>query len=93
MKKMSLPRERTICLEEVLLSPDCSTVQIMVTGSGGRRLAESTLTKLNQKKGYIQFELARQLQLYKTPKIVFRSSDRFSNVRRTLELIDAISQD
>ena len=82
-----------ITVTEVSTSPDLRYARVFVTSIGGEEQKEQALAGLAAASGFFRSELAKRLELRRTPELSFQWDDSIERGARLLELIDQVTTD
>jgi ribosome-binding factor A len=87
------PRIGFVTVTGVKTSPDLRQAQVFVSVLGSERKREATLAGLAAAHGVLQFRIARELRMKRTPQLTFEYDPSVERGVRMTKLIDELSPD
>jgi ribosome-binding factor A len=87
------PRIGSVTITQVLLSPDVRHVRVLVTLLGDEGDRSEILEGLASSAGFVSHEVARRLQMRRTPEVVFVPDRGAEAEQRVRELLHKINPD
>ena len=82
-----------ITITEVDTTPDLTNAKVYVNSIGGEGQKKEVLAGLVAASGYFRSELARRLDLRRTPELSFHWDDSIERGARLIDLIDQVATD
>ena len=87
------PRIGLVTVTGVAVSPDLREGTVFVSVLGGEKKRRATLAGLESAHGYLQARVARELDLKRTPHLVFQYDPTVERGVRMTKLIDELVED